>query len=177
MAPNPDGSYTKDEMRDIVNAHVLTLRLEAIERRHEEGWRSFAEHITSEGDDIKAIRDDIAEIKERQAGAAVVVSQCKAEIEERIRSQYVTKEQLDLSLARMGEALSHSIGDRLDKFGGRMDAKLERAESEIRQNSEQMKRFIAIGTGVLLTIMAVAWIAEMVDNGASAINGVQQLGK
>ncbi len=114
MAPNPDGSYTKDEMRDIVNVNVLTLRLEAIERQHTDGWRAFRDHITSEGDDIKAIRDDVAEIKERQAGAAIVVNQCKAEIEERIRSQYVTKEQLDLSLARMSE----SVGGKAIEFRG-----------------------------------------------------------
>ncbi len=174
MAPTADGTYTRDEMRDIVNAQTLSLRLEAIERRNEDNWQRFDRHTHDEEGRIESIYEKIDALDAKFGDSRQVVAQCKIELEDKIRAQYITKEQLELSLARTAESISRDIREQLRSFGNRMDEKIAKVEAQNQATADQLKKAMYIGTGILLAIMAVAWVAETVNNGAGAINGVQQ---
>ena len=177
MPPNTDGSYTRDEMRDIVNAHALAIRLEAIERRNEDNWRRFDSHTAHEEEKIAGLEGKIDNLDSKLSDSQLVVTRCKSEIEDRIKAQYITKEQLELSLSRTADSISRDIREQLQSFGNRMDDKIAKAEAQNAATADQLKKAMYIGTGILLAIMAVAWVAETVNNGAGAYNGVQQIGK
>ena len=166
-----DNGYTKDQVSDIINAHVLSIRLENIEKRNSENWEQFRAHIDKDDRTIAEIYDRITAIDEKMADGKMVVQACKAELEEKVRAQYITKDQLDLSLTKMGETISKGLGNRFESFANRMDARLSKAEEETKANRQLIDRITYIIIGLSMAAAAIEWIAQLAANGVTAMGG------
>ena len=166
-----DTGYTKDQVNDIVNAHVLSLRLETIEKRNHDNWKQFREHTEKEDKTIVDIYERITAIDEKMADGRLVVQECKSELEEKVRAQYITKDQLDLSLTKMGETISKGLGERFESFANRMDARLSKAEEETKANRQLIDRITYIIIGLSMAAAAIEWIAQLAANGVTAMGG------
>jgi len=169
--PNVDGSYTTNEVRDLINVSALATRLESIEQRSKDNWSELKEHIHSEDLIISKLYDKINELNEKMGSSSDQLHTCKSELEDKVKVTYVTKEQLEIAMQKNSEILGKLMSEKFEGFARRMEEsnKIYREELQeikehlkeqgkiIEDNKHNINKYLYIGTGVVSTI-SVIWV-------------------
>ena len=169
--PNLDGSYTTNEVRDLINVSALAARLEAIELRSKDNWADLKEHIHAEDVVISKLYDKINDLNSKMGNSSDHLNKCKSELESKVKEVYVTKEQLELAMQKNTEILSKLLSDKFEGFAKRMEElnkiykedlvevkeKIKEQGKIIEDNRTNINKYIYIGTGVISTV-SVIWV-------------------
>ena len=169
--PNIDGSYTTNEVRDLISVSALAARLESIEIRSKDNWSELKEHIHLEDLVISKIYDKINELNEKMGSSSDQMHSCKSELEDKVKGIYVTKEQLEIAMQKNTEILSKLLSDKFESFAKRMEEinkiykddlvevkeKIKEQGKVIEENRTDINKYLYIGTGVISTV-SVIWV-------------------
>lgn len=159
-------SISADAVNDLIRWQSHAIKLENLERENKTNWDRMQVAISE-------TRSDINEIKRTLGNGQQYLNDCKVELEEKVKREYVTQPQLELALLRQSEALSKMMGERFDAFANRMEGgtknikeeistlkkevneEIETLKKEVRQKHDLMTRILGIGSGIAIAASVI----------------------
>ena len=173
--------YSRDQVNDLINANMQIARLESLQEQNKINWQSLQRDLSDQAARMSTISDRIQSIDRTFHESRAFVTECKIDLEEKMKGNYVTHEQLDMSLerfsARLSNEMSAQLGGRLDAFATRLDAKYSKMDDEIKETRDSLRRLVHIITGVALTFAAIAGVMQFANNTVTTANQITELKK
>ena len=160
---------SSETIRDLVSVQVLTLRLEELERRNAESLQSNRDRVTKIDLLIEDLYTKINALTERIGDGNQSLAQCRNDLEDKVRRDFVTREQLDLAMIKQGEMLSKILADRFDTFATRMErtsgglkADIDLIRERVDNNRFDVSRIIYTSAGVGIAATVIYAIASSI---------------
>ena len=170
-APKESAHYelTAETIRDLVSVQVLTLRLEELERRNAESLQSNRDRVTKIDLLIEDLYTKYHALNEKVGDGSQSLTQCRTELEDKVRRDFVTREQLDLAMIKQGEMLSKILSDRFDTFATRMErtsgglkADIDLIRERVDTNRFDVSRIMYTSAGVGIAATVIYTIASSI---------------
>lgn len=155
---NPELDYTVDrvsekrftakDVESIVSANALIVRMERLDSKYTSVLEKLDHHMEGEEGALRGVQAEVKELKDKLSSNRDDLHKCAAKLEDRIKENYVTHSQLELSLLKVTDTISKKV----EESNREIMSVVSHNKDDIRQFRNYISAVIAMGSVIIFGI-------------------------
>jgi hypothetical protein len=148
---NDEAQYSSLDVERLIGVKTLTERMANLSVTNASLMTKLESHMSGEDKTLASINRSVERLHQRIEERDDSLMQCRIDLENKIKNDYVTKPELSIELERLGTRLIKHLDERIDPLDKRITA-----------NRDEYVKMRNILTGIVLTVTIAGGLLQYV---------------
>lgn len=167
-------TYSYDQVNELIQVATLANKLTALEGKYETLIDKMETAISNENAYGERLEKTVDELKTKLDSSSDNLYQCKAEVEDTLKTGYVTNEQLKIALMEMQTSIQTSITSSNEALRKEFKHFGESINKQVRANTDLLTKYRNYGAAGVSIALAISWAVGLYIN-ASKIDTTKRV--